>query len=161
MRFSLQRYGFIRARVGFAHWSLHHVYGGTSEIHACNRLFTKRASVLFSSHRIFIESLNVKRNFVFRYHLVSGSEDNTAKIWDLRQRSCLYNIPAHTNLISKAKFQGNAYSLIFTFLIFFSTTAHQDHLNPKTLTVSAMNGNYIVTASFDGTAKVRHVGSHI
>ena len=118
MRFSLQRYGFFRARVGFAHWSLHHVYGGTSEVHACNRLLTKRASFLFSLHRISIAIFNVKQYFVFRYHLVSGSEDNTAKIWDLRQRSCLYNIPAHTNLISKAKFQGNAYSLIFTFLIF-------------------------------------------
>ena len=118
MRFSLQRYGLIRARVGFAHRSLHHVYGGTSEIHACNRLFTKRASVLFSLHRISIAIFNVKQYFVFRYHLVSGSEDNTAKIWDLRQRSCLYNIPAHTNLISKAKFQGNAFSLIFMLLMF-------------------------------------------
>ena len=37
--------------------------------------------------------------------MVTGSEDNSAKIWDLRQRSCLYTIPAHTNLVSKVKFQ--------------------------------------------------------
>ena len=39
------------------------------------------------------------------YHLVTGSEDNTAKVWDLRRRQQIYTIPAHTNLISKVKFQ--------------------------------------------------------
>lgn len=37
--------------------------------------------------------------------MATGSEDNTAKIWDLRQRSCVYTIPAHTNLVCKVKFQ--------------------------------------------------------
>ena len=42
---------------------------------------------------------------VCRYHIATGSEDNTAKIWDIRQRKCVYTIPAHNNLISKVKFQ--------------------------------------------------------
>jgi WD40 repeat protein len=39
------------------------------------------------------------------YHIATGSEDNTIKIWDLRHRNCVYTIPAHTNLVSKVKFQ--------------------------------------------------------
>ncbi|KAK3088517.1 hypothetical protein FSP39_020089 [Pinctada imbricata] len=39
------------------------------------------------------------------YHVATGSEDNTAKIWDLRQLKCIYTIPAHTNLVSKLRFQ--------------------------------------------------------
>jgi U4/U6 small nuclear ribonucleoprotein PRP4 len=37
--------------------------------------------------------------------LATASEDNSAKIWDLRQSKCIYTIPAHKNLISKIKFQ--------------------------------------------------------
>ena len=40
-----------------------------------------------------------------RYHVATGSEDNCAKIWDLRQRKCVYTVPAHTNTVSKIKFQ--------------------------------------------------------
>ena len=39
------------------------------------------------------------------YHVATGSEDNCAKIWDLRQRKCVYTVPAHTNTVSKIKFQ--------------------------------------------------------
>ena len=41
----------------------------------------------------------------YRYQVASGSEDNTAKVWDIRQRRCMYTIPAHTNLVSRVKFQ--------------------------------------------------------
>lgn len=39
------------------------------------------------------------------YHLASGGEDNTCRIWDLRKRKSLYVIPAHSNLISQVKFE--------------------------------------------------------
>lgn len=39
------------------------------------------------------------------YHIATASEDNTCKIWDLRKRSCIYTIPAHTNLLSDVKYQ--------------------------------------------------------
>lgn len=39
------------------------------------------------------------------YQIATGSEDNSVKIWDLRQRKCEYTIPAHTNLVSTVKFQ--------------------------------------------------------
>jgi len=39
------------------------------------------------------------------YHAVTGSEDHTCKVWDIRNRACMYTIPAHTNLISSVKYQ--------------------------------------------------------
>lgn len=39
------------------------------------------------------------------YHLATGGEDNTCRIWDLRKRRTLYTIPAHSNLISQVKFE--------------------------------------------------------
>lgn len=41
----------------------------------------------------------------FSYHIATGSEDNTTRIWDLRKRLCIYTIPAHMNLVSSVKYQ--------------------------------------------------------
>lgn len=38
------------------------------------------------------------------YMLCTGGQDNAVKIWDLRQRRCEYTIPAHTNIVTKVKF---------------------------------------------------------
>ncbi|XP_018494955.1 U4/U6 small nuclear ribonucleoprotein Prp4 [Galendromus occidentalis] len=38
------------------------------------------------------------------YLLCTGGQDNAVKIWDLRQRRCEYTIPAHTNIVTKVKF---------------------------------------------------------
>ena len=35
--------------------------------------------------------------------LASGSEDHTARVWDLRQRRCLYTLPGHRSLVSQAR----------------------------------------------------------
>lgn len=40
-----------------------------------------------------------------RYHVATGSGDNTCKVWDLRQRKCIYTIPAHQNLVTGVKFE--------------------------------------------------------
>lgn len=39
------------------------------------------------------------------YHLATGGEDNTCRIWDLRKKKSMYTIPAHSNLISQVKFE--------------------------------------------------------
>jgi WD40 repeat protein len=39
------------------------------------------------------------------YHLATGGEDNTCRIWDIRKKKSLYTIPAHSNLISQVKFE--------------------------------------------------------
>lgn len=41
----------------------------------------------------------------FSYVLATGSEDNCAKIWDLRKQACIYTIPAHHNIVSKVQFE--------------------------------------------------------
>ena len=35
------------------------------------------------------------------YHMASGSEDHTVRIWDLRKKQSLYTIPAHQSLVSQ------------------------------------------------------------
>lgn len=35
--------------------------------------------------------------------MVTGSADNSCKIWDVRMRRCTYTIPAHNNLVSRAR----------------------------------------------------------
>lgn len=44
---------------------------------------------------------------VCRYHLATGSGDNTCKVWELRNRKCLYTVPSHQNLLSTVRFQRN------------------------------------------------------
>lgn len=39
------------------------------------------------------------------YHLATGGEDNTCRVWDLRKKKSLYTIPAHSNLISEVKYE--------------------------------------------------------
>jgi U4/U6 small nuclear ribonucleoprotein PRP4 len=63
------------------------------------------------------------------YHLATGGEDNTCRIWDLRKKKSLYTIPAHSNLISEVKFE-------------------------------AQEGYFLVTASYDMTAKVCLLSEH-
>ncbi len=41
-----------------------------------------------------------------RYHFITGSDDHSIKIWELRRRRCIYTVPAHTNLVSHLKFEG-------------------------------------------------------
>ena len=38
------------------------------------------------------------------YHMATGSEDNTARVWDLRKRACLYTLPAHQSSVSMVPF---------------------------------------------------------
>ena len=38
------------------------------------------------------------------YLMATGSEDNTARVWDLRKRSCLYTLPAHQSSVATVLF---------------------------------------------------------
>ena len=35
------------------------------------------------------------------YHIVTGSADNSVKVWDLRKRNIEYTVPGHTNVVSQ------------------------------------------------------------
>lgn len=39
------------------------------------------------------------------YHIATGSEDNTCRIWDLRKRKSMQIIPAHSHLVSQVKYE--------------------------------------------------------
>jgi len=39
--------------------------------------------------------------------MVTGSQDNSIRIWDIRKKDWLFNIPAHNKLISDLKFEKN------------------------------------------------------
>jgi U4/U6 small nuclear ribonucleoprotein PRP4 len=39
------------------------------------------------------------------YQLATGSQDNSIRIWDLRKKTSVANIPAHTKLISDVHFE--------------------------------------------------------
>lgn len=47
---------------------------------------------------------------ILSYHIATGSGDNTCKVWDLRQRRCVYTIPAHQNLVTGVKFERKLFS---------------------------------------------------
>lgn len=36
--------------------------------------------------------------------MVTGGDDHSVRVWDLRQRQCSYVLPAHAGLVSEAKF---------------------------------------------------------
>lgn len=44
----------------------------------------------------------------------AGGDDNTAKVWDLRQRKALYTLPAHTSLISTVRWQPGSGHVLLT-----------------------------------------------
>lgn len=37
------------------------------------------------------------------YQMATSSEDNTAKIWDIRKRVCLYTLPAHQSSVAHVR----------------------------------------------------------
>ena len=59
------------------------------------------------------------------YHIVTGSADNSVKVWDLRKRNIEYTIPGHTNVVSQVRYEKNSGI-----------------------------GNYVLTSSYDCTAKL-------
>lgn len=65
-----------------------------------------------------------------RYHLATGSGDNTCKVWELRNRKCLYTVPAHQNLLSAVRFQ-RKYAFLFSFLLTFISFLINFFLPPR------------------------------
>lgn len=98
------------------------------------------------------------------YHIATASEDNTCKIWDLRKRTVLYTIPAHTNLISDVKFQRDGGDYLIT--ASYDNTAKlwtnrtwqplktlSGHDGKITAVDISPDNQYIATGSYDRTFK--------
>lgn len=99
------------------------------------------------------------------YHVATGSGDNTCKVWDLRQRKCIYTIPAHQNLVTGVKFEPNHGNFLLTGA--YDNTAkiwtHPGWSPLKTLAGHegkvmgldiSLDGQLIATCSYDRTFKL-------
>jgi U4/U6 small nuclear ribonucleoprotein PRP4 len=100
------------------------------------------------------------------YHLATGGEDNTCRIWDIRKKKSLYTIPAHSNLISQVKFESQEGYFLVTashdmtakvwsgrdFKPVKTLSGHQAKVT--SLDVIGDDGGYIVTVSHDRTIKL-------
>lgn len=99
------------------------------------------------------------------YHLATASADNTCKIWDLRKRSILYTIPAHTNLISDVKYERECGDFLVTGSYDNSIKIWSNRTWQPLKTLSghdgkvmcvdvAPNNQYIASSSYDRTFKL-------
>lgn len=104
---SNQRAGFLRPCVGPSDGSLCCFPGGTPEGDLQRELLPQRVSQSQTRMECLANQRWAKWNidFLLRYHLATGSGDNSCKVWELRNRKCLYTIPSHQNLISAVRFQ--------------------------------------------------------
>lgn len=105
-----------------------------------------------------------------RYHVATGSGDNTCKVWDLRQRKCIYTIPAHQNLVTGVRFERESLLLPSP-----APPAAQTHTcssgrpvlvsrdvtvlfasltSPLFSSCAANHGNFLLTGAYDNTAKI-------
>jgi hypothetical protein len=44
----------------------------------------------------------------------AGSDDHTARVWDLRKKGCLYTIPAHKSLLSSVRYEPGSGAYLMT-----------------------------------------------
>lgn len=99
------------------------------------------------------------------FHLATGGEDNTCRIWDLRKKGCLYTIPAHANLISQIKFEPKEGYFLVTASYDMTTKVWSSrdfklvkvlsgHESKVTSVDVAADGQTIATVSHDRTIKL-------
>jgi len=97
--------------------------------------------------------------------VATASEDNSAKIWDLRQRKNIYTIPAHNNLLTHVKYEksGGKYLVTSSF-----DAKAKIWMNPGWTPLKTLEGHeskimgidvtndakYLVTSSYDRTFKL-------
>lgn len=124
-------------------------------------LRTGRCIMFMEGHLKAILGIDFSSN---GYHIATASEDNCCKIWDLRKRSILYTIPAHTNLISDVKFQKDSGNYLVTAsydnTVKLWTTRTWQPLKTlsghdgKIMSMDISSDNqYIATSSYDRTFK--------
>ena len=76
------------------------------------------------------------------FQLATAGDDGMIKVWDLRKQKQFVSIPAHSNLITQLKFDcGDSSSLA-------------DSTDGSSSSAVLPGGEYLVSSSFDGTAKV-------
>lgn len=101
------------------------------------------------------------------YQLVTGSKDHSVRVWNLRTRGLEYQIPAHTNLVSRVMFEKSPSSHYILSASYDSTVkiwAHPNWTPIHTLSGDENNkimgmdvtpdSKYLITSSHDKTFKL-------
>ncbi|NXP43031.1 PRP4 protein, partial [Leiothrix lutea] len=131
--------------------------------HPSGRFLGTTCCIMFlEGHLKEIYGINFSPN---GYHVATGSGDNTCKVWDLRQRKCIYTIPAHQNLVTGVRFEPNHGNFLLTGA--YDNTAkiwtHPGWSPLKTLAGHegkvmgldiSLDGQLIATCSYDRTFKL-------
>jgi len=125
-------------------------------------LRTGRCIMFLQGHLKSILSVDFSAN---GFHIATASEDNSAKIWDLRQRKNVYTIPAHNNLLTHVKYEKSEGKYLLT--ASYDSKAKM-WMNPgwtplktleghesKIMGIDVTNdGKFLVTSSYDRTFKL-------
>ncbi|XP_027195846.2 U4-U6 small nuclear riboprotein factor 60K [Dermatophagoides pteronyssinus] len=125
-------------------------------------LRTGRCIMFMDGHLKGIISISFSPN---GYQIVTGSEDNSVKIWNLRERKLEYTIAAHTNIVSKVRFEHNIGNYIMT-ASYDNTIKLWSH--PSWTPIKTLSGhdgkvmcidvsndnNFLISCSFDRTFKL-------
>ncbi|CAF2852754.1 unnamed protein product [Rotaria sp. Silwood2] len=125
-------------------------------------LRTGRCIMLLKGHLKPVLSIDFSPN---GYHIATGSENNSCKIWDLSQIKNVYSIAAHQNLVSTVKFQLTEEHDLVTvsydntiklwmhpiWSAFYSSTDHAQKIMSADLSYV---GQWIETVSYDCTFKI-------
>lgn len=111
----------------------------------------------FQWQYLFYLMCSLKIRCVRRYHLATGSGDNTCKVWELRNRKCLYTVPSHQNLVSAVRFQRN--ELLLHHILHAGPAEAGSLISkvsflPSVLPAAATDGHFLLTGAYDNTAKV-------
>jgi U4/U6 small nuclear ribonucleoprotein PRP4 len=117
------------------------------------------------------------------HNLVTGSEDHTLRIWDIRKAESIYTVPAHKNIVSQVKYfkAGDAFqsdstsNASYTFgddgmdmekedgsdidvstgdLEKTENTAAPNSSSNRRTRRQVLNGSFLVSSSYDGTCKI-------
>ena len=87
--------------------------------------------------------------------LASGSDDHSARLWDLRKKKCAYTIPGHSALISHVKVAAQGGTQLFH--------AHDPPSLRLAISCSQFqpeHGHYLMTASYDSKVKLWSMRDH-
>lgn len=99
------------------------------------------------------------------YCLVTGGDDHTCRIWDLRKKDCIYSIPAHMSLVSQVRWeqQDGAFIVTTSYDHEAKIWSTQDYSLVKALTghegkimcsdISTCDALRVATVGFDRTLK--------
>lgn len=136
--------------------------GGLDSFGRCFDLRTGRCIMFMDGHLKGITSISFS---IDGFHMVTGSEDHSVKIWNLRERKLEYTISAHTNVVSKVIFdkQNGNYLLSASFDDSIKLWSSPGWTPIKTLTGHngkvmcadiTSDNEYILSSSYDRTFKL-------